>query len=77
MNSTENRIKKLEKQLEEEASGHEMLIEYCNGNITRFYKGEGPPWQTTTLKVAYEQDEDKRKAFENNVHAIFNGEGTE
>ena len=77
MKNLEDRIEKLEKQTGKESGGHEFLIEYPNGEVVRFRRGDGPPWHTTTFKVMYEQGEDKRKEFEKNMHALLNGKRTE
>jgi len=74
VNNIESRIEKLEKQTGKESGGHEMLIKYRNGEVTRFRKGDGPPWHTVIIKVVYDQTEAERKAFTENMHALFNGE---
>ena len=74
MNNIESRIEKLEKQTGKESGGHEMLIKYRNGESICFRKGDGPPWHTTVIEVVYDQTEAERKAFAENMNAIFDGE---
>ena len=76
MSNIESRIERLEKQTmaDKQARGQEMLIKYRDGKVTRFHKGEGPPWDTLIIEVAHEQTEDQCKRFEENMQALFNGE---
>lgn len=76
MSKLENRIEKLERQTIKETGGREMLIKYPDGKVTRFCEGS-PPFEMITLKVVYDQSEDERKAYEDNMCALFNGERTE
>ena len=69
MSSTENRIKKLEKQTDQEADGRETLIIYPSGKL-RHCCGDGPVKHTDTIKVV------SKRAAELTLE-ILNGKGTE
>ena len=50
-----------------------MQIKYRDGNVTRFRRGDGPPWETTIISPAYEMNEEKRKKFDEQILFVFNG----
>ena len=50
-----------------------MLIKWQDGNVTRFCRGNGPPWETTIIRFVNEKNEEQRKKFEEMMLAVFNG----
>ena len=74
MNNLEKRIEKLEMCTHREG-GHEILIKHRDGNVTRFCRGDGPPWKTTIIHPA-EMNEEERKKFDENLLRLFEGKRT-
>ena len=70
--SIEKRIEKLEKSTPREG-GLEMRIKYLDGNVTRFRRGEGPPWETIIINPVDEMNEEQRKRFDKMMLFLFNG----
>ena len=68
MSVTLNRIMKLEKQTDKEATGRETLIIYPGGEI-RHYSGDEPVKHTDTIEVV------SKRAAELTLE-ILNGKGT-
>jgi len=71
----ENRVEKLERQTHRDTMGKELLIKYPDGEETRLVRGKAP-FETTIIKVAYEQSADDKRQFDTNIKAIFNGART-
>jgi hypothetical protein len=71
----ESRVEKLEKHIGAESGGREWVIKYCNGEVVCLRDGDGPPWQTLTLEVVFDQTEEEQKEFTRMMQSLFNGEG--
>lgn len=71
--SIEKRIENLEMHIPREV-GHEVLIEHQDGSVTRFYQGDGPPWEKRTIiHTAFEMNEEERKRFDEGLLSLYEG----